>query len=1096
MRRPLLIRLSLLPVLALLAAPAAAQNRGRGRPAPPPQEPLPLPEGWNKTLRWRSIGPANMGGRITDIAVSAKDSSTWWAATASGGLIKTVNNGISFEHQFDREKTSAVGAVAVAASNPDIVWVGSGEANPRNSVTWGDGVYKSVDGGKTWKNMGLRRSFQIGALAIHPANPDIVYVGVLGRLWGPSPERGLYKTADGGETWQRILYVDDKTGVIDVQMNPAEPDTLLVASYERQRDGFDTNDPVKKIAPGSALWKTQDGGRSWRKLTRGLPTSTLGRIGLDYYRKNPQVVFALVECADIGKEPTDAAYAGLNGENAEVGARLTRVVEGGPAARSGLKQGDIITGVDGRPVTSFRDLQGAIGRSKAGAKVRVKLRRNREPLELDLTFGKRPRQGRGNANTRGLGTRLGGQQANAQDRQGADGWKYGGLYRSADGGESWTRINSINPRPMYFSEVRVDPSDERFLYVLGVSTSFSTDGGKTFKTTRGVHADSHALWVDPRDGRHLILGTDGGLYVTHDRMKLWDHLNHVAIGQFYDVGVGPRPDYRVYGGLQDNGSWGGPSRSPAGGIINSDWFRIGGGDGFVVWVDPQDPDQIYYESQNGNMGRVNLRTGERGSIRPRAPRRPGQGRAPRGQGRQDRGQRPQGQRPPQASRPRFNWNTPFQLSAHNSQVFYCVGDKVYRSVSKGDRLRAISPEITRTRRGSGTAVAESPLDERVLYAGTDDGAFFMTRDSGANWTDLLEGLKEQAPRAKAPRTRYFYQLNDGEAAPRDKLSRLLPGPRWVSSIVASRFEAGRAYVTFDGHRSDDDAPYLFASEDFGATWQSIRGQLPTEAGSAKVIAEDRVNPNLLYLGCEFSAWVSLDRGLSWSRLGGNLPTVAVHDFAQPAGASELVAATHGRSLWVLDVHSLRQFKAPALNAAAQLFAPAEAIIWRSVPSRGGTNRRFVGDNPPTGAVLDYALKTPATEGRLRILDAAGATMAELGFKKEAGLHRLVWNLRRTQTRASIERRFGDRLADMEPARRKETIDRLMRRGRGPRIAAGTYQVELVVDGQTSRRPLKVSLDPNQSGAAWVRAEDDAALLLELTADEEEEQEGDGESDLR
>jgi S1-C subfamily serine protease/photosystem II stability/assembly factor-like uncharacterized protein len=718
-----------------------------------------------------------MSGRVVDLAVIEADPTTYWVATASGGLVKTTNNGVTFAHQFDREATVSIGAVAVAPSDPNIVWVGTGENNPRNSASYGDGVYKSTDGGKTWKNMGLKKSYQIGRILIHPKKPDVVYVGVLGRLWGPNEERGVFKTTDGGETWEKVLYVDDKTGIIEMRMHPSEPNTLLAASYERLRDGYDSHpgdpmadgydsyDPIKKWGPGSGIYKTTDGGKKWRKLTNGLPTCNLGRVGLDYYRKDPDVVFAIVDSEKIGMgtpprsgasvysgiftedadngarvarvaddgpgskgglqtddviqsvddkavkrseeftdivrerkigdklklkvlrgektlevqltldrrpdppgggsgvylglagedaeegvkvtnvlsdgpaskagvktddivqavgeksvqnynqlmdevrtrnagdkvklkvlredqtqeievtlaerppggpggrrgAPASGPYLGVNGEDAEGGVRLTTIVTNGPAAQAGLKTGDLVQQAGDKSIGKYEELIEEIRSHRIGDKLKLKLRRGDEDRQIEVTLGERPQTG-GRSRTRPSGGLLGGQIENVQDEQGTNGFQYGGVYKSTDGGESWTRINSVNPRPMYFSKIRVDPSDERYLYALGVQLFRSTNGGKTFKAdVRGIHADQHTLWIDPRDGRHMIVGCDGGFYVTYDRMANWDHLNHLALGQFYHVAICPRQPYHVAGGLQDNGSWCGPSATVNGsGPINED----------------------------------------------------------------------------------------------------------------------------------------------------------------------------------------------------------------------------------------------------------------------------------------------------------------------------------------------------------------------------------------------------------------------------------------------------------------------------------------------------------------------------------------------
>jgi photosystem II stability/assembly factor-like uncharacterized protein len=1128
--------------------------------APTPATPTGIiPPDWVSSFSWRSIGPATMGGRITAISVFEADPTTYWVATASGGLLKTVNNGITFGHQFDREATVSIGAVCVAPSDRNVVYVGTGENNPRNSVSYGDGVYKSTDGGKTWKNVGLRQSYQVGKIVVHPTDPNTVYVGALGRLYGPSEERGVFKTTDGGQHWEKVFYVDDKTGVIDLVMQPANPDTLLAALWERKRDEFDNflgeppppdgvfaYDPLVKYGKGGGIYKTTDAGKNWKKLDKGLPTVATGRIGLDYYRKDPSVLFAVIDTEKIGTGlPLVTVYLGIEPEDAEGGVKIIQVAENSPAAKAGLKKDDVLTALGdkalkgtselyealrgkkandkvrvkykrggeekevevtltnppgpggrggfgggrggrggqqvvptagfraeptegglkvtqvsdegpagkaglkindvivsfgGQPVSTFIELMRDIATNrKVGDKVKVSVKRDERTVELELTlaearFGGGPAAtGRGAAGTpRPYSSQLGGQRENVQAQQGPEGYQTGGVYKSTDGGETWARVNSVNPRPMYFSVVRVDPTDENHVWVCGVSLYYSDNGGKRFQPgrDRGVHSDQHALWINPKDGRHMLIGTDGGFYQTYDRGEQWDHMNHAgALGQFYHVAVDPRRLYYCYGGLQDNGSWGGPAMTLRGeGPINEDWLFVSGGDGFVCRVDPSDPDVVYAESQGGNMLRRNLKSGERAMIRPR--REGDQGGRGGGPGRRGGGGGA-------AAQHRFNWNTPFILSNHNPSIFYAAGEHVFRSVKRGDDLKPISPEITRTKHGSGTALAESPRNPDVLWVGTDDGALWVTRDGGVKWTNVA-----------------------------DKVG--LPGPRWVATIEPSRYADGRCYACFDAHRSNDDKPYVYVSENFGDTWKCLNANLP-ELGSTRCLREDIQNQNLLLCGTEFAAFASINRGGSWTKINNNLPTVAVHEFAFHPTAGEVVAATHGRSLWVLDVAPLRQMSEELMRAAAHLYQPTTAVRWRMEPGRESpysqSARKFVGTNPPFGATVYYSLGKPAQKVGLKVVDYAGQTVRELKTETKPGLHKVVWDLSRPSARPMI----GMFTGEIAP----ELMFGFAGGGFGGRgagvfsqpVQPGVYRLVLNVDGKDYTQPLRVEPDPNRPSEA-------------------------------
>ena len=1136
------------------------------------EDPSPnFPRSWVKSLHWRSIGPACMGGRVSDLAVVESDPTTWWIATASGGLLKTTNAGMTYQHQFDHEETVSIGAVAVAPSDPEVLWVGTGESNPRNSVSWGNGVYRSTNGGESWKHVGLEESFQIGRILIHPDDPEVAWVAALGRLWGENDARGLYKTTDAGKNWERVLYVDERTGVIDVDMHPSDPKRLLAATYERMRDEFDSNDPAVKWGPGAGVFASSDGGESWERVSEGLPRVDLGRIGLDWSRSEPETVFAVIESERIAGLPPDAAYLGLSAEDAEVGARVRRVAEDSPAEQAGLEVDDILILFDDEPVLSEDDLALKLRERRAGDEVVIQLSRNRELQSVELTLAEMTEEQR---KQRPFSGGLGGQRENMQDQQGRDALDTGGVFRSDDGGHSWTRVNSLAPRPMYFSQIRVDPSDVERVYVLGIRLYRSEDGGQTF-TPDGhgpeVHVDHHALWIDPKDGRHMLLGNDGGLYVTHDRMATWDHHAHLPIGQFYAVAADGQRDYRVYGGLQDNGSWGGPSRTKSGrGALNSDWFRVGGGDGFVCAVDPENPDLVYFESQNGGLGRIDLASGRSRFLRPRAEK---------------------------GVDFRFHWKTPFLLSHQGGRVYYAAGNYVFRSLDRGDGLRPISPNIARTDKGSATALAESAADPERLYVGTDDGALWTSGDFGVHWQDLFEldtsartlaeeraereevaRIAKEAERAakKAERAaskdqedeeesespqeaqpeegaepssseeaaitpervpippsiwharladgrilrvefraeedqpstslmqlgawtaesetpvpvsesgqvsadfigqgkqirmeaelgqgklqgaliaaggilRLPFEARPGEAPeeggeaplpPKGSLAAQLPERFHVSSIEASHHDRDRVYVTFDGHRSDNDQPWVFVSEDAGTTWSPLHGSLPP--GSARVLREDFANEDLLYLGTEFGAWISINRGVDWTRLNGVFPTVAVHEFAQPRAASELVLGTHGRGLWILDIAPLRQMTEKVHEAEAWLFEP-EAVGKRSrelnrAPS--GT-RRYRAAAVPREAVIYVLLRDRAKDVELSILDPSGETLSELEIEKSSGLQRIVWDLRR------------DGRSREEESRREAGGEGQRRRTRGRSVGPGTYRVRLSVDHRSFEQSLSV-----------------------------------------
>jgi photosystem II stability/assembly factor-like uncharacterized protein len=836
-------------------------------------------------LRWRPVGPANMGGRITDVEGIPSPSKTFFVAAAAGGIWKTTNAGTSFRPVFDAERVISMGDLAIAPSDTMIVWAGTGEEDSRNSISPGGGIYKSTDGGLTWTLMGLEATQVIGRIVIHPANPDIVYVAALGHIWGPNPERGLYKTVDGGKTWALVKFISDRTGFVDVAMHPANPDILFAASWERVRGPYF----LQSGGPGSALWKTTDGGATWTEVKGGgFPETGKGRIGIAIAASNPDVMYTMVEADSLPGKP----------------GRLS------------------------------------------------------------------------------------------------------GLYRSADGGATWERTATTNVRPFYYSQVRVDPGNPDRVYWSSTPVNFSDDGGKTVKNaTVGIHVDHHAMWIDPNDPAHIIVGNDGGVAQTWDKGGNYDFLNVMPLGQFYHLSYNMEVPYRVCGGLQDNGTWCGPSRKSRGDISNVDWFFISGGDGFFTQQDPVDPNIVYAESQGGNMARLNLATGARASLQ-----RPDWRqqwtvfedsiamdwpdttvRLTRAQQRRIDALRQRQRADSLDMDLRWNWNTPFFISKHNPMLFYAGANKVLKSTMRGDDLRPISPDLTtrdtlRIRVSTQTtggvtpdvtgaethstivALAESPIRFGMLFAGTDDGNVWVSRNDGGTW----ENLTGRFPG--------------------------VPAKTWVSRIEPSNHDSLTFYVTFDGHRTNDFTPYVYVTNDFGATFRSIAGNLPTGGPDfVHVIREDPTSRDLLFVGTDVGVYVSTNRGATWQTFMAGLPTVPVHHLEIHPRDHELIAATHGRSIWIVDIMPLQQLTDAVAAAPAHLFAPKVAYAYGDRPVGGGSpgHKWFAASVPPYGAEIVYRLTSgePRSRATLVITDVKGDTVQTLTGPGGPGVHRVTWNFR-------------------------------------------------------------------------------------------------------
>jgi photosystem II stability/assembly factor-like uncharacterized protein len=904
-------------ILLCLAAGRALVAQG-----PPQQAPL-LPRPVNqeddpilKSFVWRSIGPANMGGRVDDIAVDERNPSTFYVGFATGGVWKTTNNGTTWTPIFDKYPVSSIGDIALAPSDPNIIYVGTGEPNNRQSSSFGAGVYKSIDGGKEFTYVGLKETQSIGRVVVHPKDPNIVYVAAVGHLFGPNPERGLFKTTDGGKTWTNTRFIDDDTGFTDVVMDPSNPNVLLAASYQRRRQPWGFNGG----GPGSAIWKTTDGAKTWTKLTgSGLPDNPMiGRIGLDIARSKPSTIYASIE---VG--PSGGTGAGVN------------------------EDGTLVA----------------------------------------------PGQGRGGGAGGGRG------------QQPPPDPKKSGIWRSDDSGRTWRFLSNQGDRWMYYSQIRVDPTNPEIAYQGGAPFFKSIDGGKTWRQVSGIpHSDHHAIWINPKDSNHILLGNDGGLDVSYDQGETWEYINTMALGQFYAISADMRKPYYVCGGLQDNGSWCGPSGTrSANGIVNSDWFRVGGGDGFYTQNDPTDHTVVYAESQDGNTNRLDLRTGRSTSIRPRPAAGGGRGGAPpQAATPETPTPPPQGQpafgaalppnvvpTPPPGTFYRFYWSTPFILSPHNPRTVYLGAERLFRSFNRGDTWTAsadLTNNIGRNDRPimgvAGTApmaskhdgaasysnivtVSESPVVPGVVWVGTNDGNVQVSRDAGATWKNVAGNVKD------------------------------VPKEMHVSRVEASNFDGDTAYVSFDNHRTDDHRPYIFVTKNLGETWTSVSGNLP--AGNVNVIKEDPRNRSLLYAGTEYGFYISLDGGRQWKRFMNGLPTVRVDDVLVHPRDNDLILGTHGRSIWIIDdITPLQQLTDAVRTTDAQVLDIRPATAWlndiqKAILVEGA--KHFRGQNPPRGTAISYWLKTaPASDVRITISDVSGREIRSIEGTKEAGLNRVQWDL--------------------------------------------------------------------------------------------------------
>ena len=854
-------------------------------------------------LTFRNIGPAVAGGRIHDVEVVPNSPEIVFIASASGGIWKSTSKGTMWKPVFDNQVVSNFGDIAISKSDPKVLYAGTGEQQNRQSTSWGNGVYKSTDQGESWTSVGLENTYHIGKVIIHPKNPNIVYVAALGNLWNESKDRGVYKTTNGGRSWKKVLYINNRTGVVTLEIDKNDPNILYAAAYQRMRKVWGFNGG----GPGSAIYKTTNGGGKWTKLSKGLPPGDKGRIGLAASRTRSNIIYATIEHADSS-----------------------------------------------------------------------------------------------------------------------------GFYRSADGGNNWKRMNSLNPRPMYYSHIHVDPSNDDIVYMLATEFYRTENRGKTFyqMPTRptydvGVHSDHHSLWINPKNSNHFFLAGDAGLHESWDYGKTYNRLNNIPIGQFYGMGVDMDIPYNIYGGMQDNHSWMGPSSTRHWlGILADDWVQVGFGDGMYQQPDPKS-NVLYNASQNGGIIRVDRKTGNMQGLKP----------------------------VPQNSdeKYRFDWVTPLAVSKHNSKKIFLGGNRLFISEDAGESWTA-SPDLstqtnrdsleimgvlgidTKLSRNDGTSsygeiisISESPLWDRVIWVGTDDGNVQVSKDAGKTWDEVGQNIQG------------------------------LPSNSYVSRVLASKKGRPISYVTFDRHREGDWKPYVFKTEDYGQSWIALHNDLPS--GSINVIVEHPDNPDVLFIGTENSVFVSVNGGSGWTKLKANLPTTLYDDMVIHPREKDLILGTHGRSFWVLDDTTPFVEWSQSQNNNLFLFSIRPATLfyyWKDTSYRG--QEEWVGPNPPYGALINFIVNSDADSAKITI-SRKKKTVREYKIAVNKGkIDQIVWDLKYSPPSFQNNERETEGLTKPDDSqllpRPPHSLD-----PQGPDVSPGTYLVTISTVNESFSQKVKVNGDP-------------------------------------